>query len=535
MVRNDSIINSKKEKVINVSDIVRAQYASLTRSGRRADPFEARRLFLLYFLRDTEMREHFIASFSVYAQVNFSRFNSLHKVIYAPEGKDCIPGMEIINRGLNIIYNDALEGSLMARNGLIDYYKKYYKKEYNQLKRYKVIKLDEIKGIAEGLDASIASLCRIACIAELMDIELDRSIDFLYLTCEEVAKHESYPLAKEQTMLYPQLSDDVDEELYKHCYTIASQYDFGRFLSKMKKMGLFYNSCLNYSDYPNLDSRVYSVPDANLFRMLVDVIYILEATKQSYTDEDLYQYLMLRIISFDSVNRLNDTFDSMDAVLGLTLRDEHFKIADQMRESQQNLSHRQRAVETDNNLVTKDDSSSKTKDELEAQIRELQIKIHEKDQAVAHMHDLYEKEKKERLGQAILADKVEAYELELIALRNYAHKYAKESQDISADTSESEMLEALSKCRYAIVGGHPSWINKMKAKLPEYKYFSSDVRSSISRDALTGVQKIYFFTNYIGHAEYNKFVSMAKSCDVNIGFLNEVNIDNAISYLYRDI
>ncbi len=510
---------------------ITAKYANFQLTGERADPFYARKFFLLTFLKDNEMREAFIRAFGIYTQLNFDRFPALHKIIYVPENESCLPGMEIISRGLNIVYSDALLHTQMAVDLFTDFYKTHFKKEYNQVKRFSTITFDDLHALTEGYDSKIDAMCRIICMGEMLDIKIDESVDKLYLVCEDLESTNFHPLSKKQAMTYPSLSNDVDEVLYKECSEKAASYVESALLKKINKWVRFYNACLNYDNYPSIDGEVYGSEYTGLFDVLTDVIYILEKLKLEYTEDDLCHYMVLRLISVDYTDRLDYTFDSLDTILGLILKKEHFDIVEKLRTS----AKEEPKKEVNTKVATPIPAEAQNTIVLEEQIRALQLKLREKEQDIENLHSLYAEEKKENIKLSSLVEKSNSSKAELAALRSFVYNLTQEDIEAPSLVPEEEMVKVISENKIAIVGGHVNWVNKMKEALPSIKYFSPEIKTSASPQALNGFKRVYFFTDTIGHPQYYKFFDLAESSGAKIGYIHGVNIKRTMQTIYNDI
>ena len=531
----DTLPDFIKERLDNEAtasvNSIKSKYSSFHASGKRADPFAARKIFLLTFLKDNEMRESFLRAFGIYTQINLNRFKDIHGVIYFPENKNCLPGAEIISRGLNLLYNDYLQASQMALDIFVNFYKDYYKKEYNQLKRFTYITYDDLNALAKDSDSKITTMCRITFMSEMMNIEIDRTVDMLFLICDDLENKYLHPLSKKQTMTYPSLSNGVDDDLYKECCNKASTYVESSLLKKINKWVRFYNACLNLDDYPSIDAEVYAAESKDLFGILSDVIYILEFLKLPYTEDDLCHYMVLRMIAADYTDRLDYTINSIDTVLGLAFKKEHFDLVDMLRSSAKEEPNKktEQAPSNPNPVEIKESES------LEEQVRELQLKLREKEQDLEYIHGLYAEEKKENIRLKSVEEKNNSSKKELASLRTFVYNLTKEDLDNQAPVSEKEMIESINSCKIAIVGGHVNWLNKMKETLPNIKYFSPDIKATLAPQALKGFERVYFFTDTLCHPQYYKFFGLAESSGVEIDYLHGVNISNTIKKIYSDI
>ena len=49
------------------------------------------------------------------------------------------------------------------------------------------------------------------------------------------------------------------------------------------------------------------------------------------------------------------------------------------------------------------------------------------------------------------------------------------------------------------------------------------------------IDMVYFFTDYISHVSYNKFIAAVREKKIPFGYIGSVNIDSVINQVYKDL
>ena len=72
----------------------------------------------------------------------------------------------------------------------------------------------------------------------------------------------------------------------------------------------------------------------------------------------------------------------------------------------------------------------------------------------------------------------------------------------------------------AIIGGSSRWSARMKELLPKWVFISSE---GFDKRSLDAVQTVCFCPNHMSHALYYKAIAVAKSRNMDIGFIYSQN------------
>ena len=86
-----------------------------------------------------------------------------------------------------------------------------------------------------------------------------------------------------------------------------------------------------------------------------------------------------------------------------------------------------------------------------------------------------------------------------------------------------------------IIGGHINWQNKLKQMFPEWIFVHPDAYKTVNAGMLEDKEKVYFFTDYINHISYKKFIAIARERNIPFGYIGSRNIDSVAAQIYQEM
>lgn len=98
-----------------------------------------------------------------------------------------------------------------------------------------------------------------------------------------------------------------------------------------------------------------------------------------------------------------------------------------------------------------------------------------------------------------------------------------------------EMRDAIADKKIVIIGGNVNWVKKISQIFPDWRFVSANVSSALSSSMVVNSDKVYFFTDTLGHSNYYKYMQVIRECEIPFGFLHGVNIEGNIGYIYNDL
>jgi hypothetical protein len=97
------------------------------------------------------------------------------------------------------------------------------------------------------------------------------------------------------------------------------------------------------------------------------------------------------------------------------------------------------------------------------------------------------------------------------------------------------MEEAIADRKIVIIGGHVNWQNKLKQMFPKWLFVHPDAYRTVSAGMLEDKEKVYFFTEYISHISYKKFVAIVREKNIPFGYIGSRNIDSVVAQIYHEM
>lgn len=143
--------------------------------------------------------------------------------------------------------------------------------------------------------------------------------------------------------------------------------------------------------------------------------------------------------------------------------------------------------------------------------------------------------KKRREMQA-LEDKVAALEEEILYYKEqqiYAERLENLVQDVNAEVSYEEMLEALQNCNIVVVGGHENWVSRMKNALPLARFGSRKLGDIPQLSS--SVDAVFFKFDQSSHVAYFKVKSMCKTCGVPFYYISGTSHKDCVKQMYTQV
>jgi mRNA-degrading endonuclease HigB of HigAB toxin-antitoxin module len=130
-------------------------------------------------------------------------------------------------------------------------------------------------------------------------------------------------------------------------------------------------------------------------------------------------------------------------------------------------------------------------------------------------------------------EKYKSEQDELVALRNYVYESSEEVPRVEKQSYEA-MKAAIADRRIVIIGGNDNWVKKLRQEFPGWVYMGARVSGSINSTNVQNAERVYFFTDALGHSNYNKFMQVVRRLQLPFGYMHGVNIYANVAQIYRD-
>lgn len=183
-------------------------------------------------------------------------------------------------------------------------------------------------------------------------------------------------------------------------------------------------------------------------------------------------------------------------------------------------------------VKTNDDNIQK-EDHL-AEIDELRRKLSKREMEYQHLKTEYAAAKAAKKEAEAMLSQYENDREELIALRETVYNLELEDPDNSGASVE-EMKALIADKDIAIIGGHINWINKLKQEFPDWTYISVSDFKAVDVKSLDNKEMLFFFTDYISHTAYGKFIAAARERKIPFAYLHGVNLEQMVKIVWEKV
>lgn len=455
---------------------------------------------------------------------------------------------------LHYIYRAAVDmDNDFCKKQLLYLYRTYYKKEYNQIKRYSEITLKDILGILGDTNAS--SIARIIVMARFMGKTIKPEYPdgrLLQLMHKDFTEH---TIAEQYDFYEPVILEESLDESRDHmreAQDMAKKY--------MKK----YKSVIEESKVPTskLMFRYFALRERKELSWIADrwredngIVekYIGYAIALAMSDPEYdYDFLNKDILMSQS-DRENEGCIAEMMFMAFTCYLSNELLCAQVAETldtsflfstEPDVEVHYKGIET--TVEDSKESDDKTENEqeikqneelvsdLEAEIKALKSKIKMQETEISSLRE--ENKKVKELQEELEKEKQENADdkKELAALRTFVHELDDEGSE-SSRTSIDEMKRLLSSKKVTIIGGHQNLVNYLKQEFPDWTYTATEVRSDIPLSKLLNQDITIFCAEHICHAFYYKYLHMARKNDLKIGYIQGSNVEQIITQIYGQI
>lgn len=105
----------------------------------------------------------------------------------------------------------------------------------------------------------------------------------------------------------------------------------------------------------------------------------------------------------------------------------------------------------------------------------------------------------------------------------------------NSGASVEEMKALIAYKDIAIIGGHINWINKLKQEFPDWTYISVSDFKAVDVKSLDNKEMLFFFTDYISHMAYGKFIAAARERKIPFAYLHGVNLEQMVKIVWEKV
>ena len=454
-------------------------------------------------------------------------------------GRDMVrengPRIAIIKKVLTCIYNGAKSQDEYCTALIIYLYKIYHKKEYNQLKRFSSITAEEIHSLSQDEidDVSYEKMGRILGMCEFLKIPMGKSCSVLYLMLE---KERNVCINENDNDMYKDFheTDDLFEAANDQVKQWLIQDRERAWFQVYREEEAFVTACLRRNDYPSdylemCNCRYIGIPSQVVYAL--EVLKVMNPEKE-YTFEEAQHYAQLYNL-VDTIISLSDSleeevmhfFGAEDPEGDVLFHADNIKVPASGKK-------KENTKKVITNVAPVNVGEAKKEDYLK-EISELRRRLNQQEQENRYLREMYRSAKVAQAEKDKMLSSCEREREELIALREFVYRSAQEWEDVPEEKI-TDMRAFLQNKQVVIIGGHISWINKMSKLFPNWMFVQLGAYKTVDGKMLENKDRVYFFTDYLNHISYNKFVAAVRERKIPFGYLHNTNIDHVIKQVYED-
>ena len=470
----------------------------------------------------------------------YSDIEKYSQYIYADDSMDkWAPDIAMRYKILNMILAAARHQDAYAREMLCRIYKVYYKREYNQLKRFKVMSYDELRSFENEEEMFPETAARILTICPFMGIETLPDCELVIPELEEVLEDRTfeYKVDVEGFGFEKDLFREAGEaarELIERKKKKDQDFFWRNDIFKFKEQ-VFTYFCLP------MDFDLRCDRERNtLERSLSITIALLKKRfrNRTFSDEEILYFheIYSQIRAFSSQIGIFD--EMVDMMIGRTDRFGYELERCRYNPEKQKVAtmalpqKAEKDLPSGTDLTVSQADASEHEQELRLEISDLKRSLKQKQQDINESRRKYLEAKEEASQNRIDAEQWEADRKELYRLREYVYSLTEE--DIRQNTVNiEEMKTALKDRRIIIVGGHENWVGYLREYFPSWTYIKPSISNTLPESHAANAEYLFFFTDTISHGSFNRYISVVRKHDLPYSYLHGTNIDRTITSIYK--
>ena len=449
---------------------------------------------------------------------------------------------------VGLLYGGAKAGDSYCREVLRMLFKTFYKDEYNQLKRFTTITWNDVASQCKYDDArftDITKASRLLCMAHVLGLQICEDCRPYYIAANDVIAERSEKVRKAKDEARARALVDDNNHLRED---LQNDQRVDRILNSasMDKNGDY----VRYELVRSIINRLFADQFGFAKNYVDNIIPVLPPRSVEYINAIISDLGISDKVSDDDIMLLAPFVSVMSAFTDLVMNYKNllysflYLDSNLMDNQSQILTALGNLKFTDNarNKSTTSKSASRNEkafeecpkpDEAEDEVMGLKQKLREMEGKYAELRSLYEHQKAEKRDLQDELSKFETDKVELQKLRDYV--YNETEDDVHQDeVSYDEMKMAIKDRNVVIIGGNENWTKKLKNEFPNWKFVKAVVSSTVTSGVIMNCEKVYFFTDTLGHSNYAKFVDLARCHDVDFSYIHGVNIRNNVKQIYHD-
>ena len=512
---NDGFIFDKKE--------ILKDFNNLVAEDQLPDSYGCDYVFQTTFVTP-EMADDIIEMAPDFLVKELSNMPKYSKIDYYFARTDLLNTDQIyVSHVLSFMVNAYRSGSEYAGKTLLLLYKKYYKKEYNQLKRFSTMSLDELMGFVNSEYTMPPDTARVLFFAEMMGIRREREIAVIYLLLNRVSVFKEQYF-DEITSKDAEWAKKIREKQDEAKDAIAKLFpDRQELMKQQKKWVNSADNALRFFGFEP-DFLDFSNSLALGYYDTLEVAYLLiksSMPKKKITGDEVLLYAEL----MHAIGAAGSNREALEYILDEFPYMMEDSAPDEVKEKKE---------EGKPKVVVTQETTDIEKEELVSMISELRRKVHEKESEIKQYRSDLQQYKSTVSELQNTKEQLRDAENELASLRSYVYGLTQDDlpkKEIPVD----DMKAFLKKKKIVIIGGHSNWSSKIKNLFPDWTIIKPSPSGTVETTPVENADYVFFFTDIISHSTYERYINVLRTKKIPFGYLHGVNVDDNIRYIYGQL
>lgn len=455
----------------------------------------------------------------------------------------------------NIVYmmlSGAKKGNSYCKNLLIFLYKTYHKKEYNELKRFSNTNFLELYDLAnERHDKYVASefcdsdaisptLARLLVFAKLLSLSdpAEPNRDRVF-TIYNIIEEKAFNDFREEELRFEKCVNGIKEQTKDYLRKTFDDQDlFDELTAHGEDLSEFFRTLLCFFglDAFAADKKgfLFVYPKEEYYVLAMQFLYEM-GYDESVFDMDIFELQHYAFIAEISKYWVEILSTSIGELQGISTGETNFEA-----KSMKKLREFAEKVEDSGHISIKPvkkaeggvPTSAFVREELGAEVMVLKKRLREAESEERALHESIMELKKVIKQQEEVIREQEVAREELIALRNYVYSLKNDEGSVEKAMGVEEMKAEIRNLEILIVGGHSNWISKMKNIFPKWEFVHLTDAAGVDPRIVENADTVFFFTDYISHTAYYRFLDVLRAKKIPFGYLSGVNVDRTIEQVY---
>lgn len=485
---------------------------------------------------------HIAKAFLTHERENIDTFTRDFCIV--DENADATPYTLFCTHVLGLMICALASGNEFTRQLLFNVIKTYYREDYKVLKRFRSISAREVVDMALTADNeySIVALgiARLLVFCEIMNIDIQPGCDSLYTMLNTLNdRYEDFI----ETNAY--LS--INQELQQECIKWVEEQDAERKASssRSKDDKFYFYACelcnLTFKRKgfaENFAEIISSDRDRSHNMAMVRMIMKEAHPKVDFTYSELQLLAQLYFIVCCLCDYADEADDIFGQIIGIYDCDDFGDslwndsiIPQDTTPISEKKPERVIPLPAVNPTLT----PLYKEEDLMDEINSLRARLHKKNADYDRLRDMYTAQKTNLQEVSSSTEKFKLEHEELIALRNHVYNSTEKDIPLSAKTPLPEVKALLLTKKIILIGGHVNWMKKLRSLFPNWTCIEPRSSGTIDPKILNHADHVYFFTDYINHSMYYRFMQIVRDHQLPFGYIHSVNIETVMRQLYQDL